>query len=67
MATPAIRAPHFVGARDIGDGVARILVLVVQFNGVQFDIVAADPDDDGVGQALVPADYRFEESIESKF
>ncbi|KAL2139344.1 hypothetical protein VTI28DRAFT_5306 [Corynascus sepedonium] len=56
-----------MGIRDVGDGVAMTLVLIVQFNDVRFFIVAADPDDDGVGQALVPAGYRFDESIGSKF
>lgn len=67
MATPAITAPHFAGARDVGDGAAMTLVLIVKFNGAQFQIVAADPDDEAVGHALVPGDYRFAESIESKF
>ena len=67
MATLAITAPHFAGARDVGDGAAMTLVLIVKFNGAQFQIVAADPDDEAVGHALVPGDYRFAESIESKF
>ncbi|KAK4247325.1 hypothetical protein C7999DRAFT_41384 [Corynascus novoguineensis] len=67
MATLGTKPPHFMGIRDIGDGVAMTLVLIVQFNGVRFFIVAADPDDYGVGQALVPAGYQFNESIESKF
>ncbi|KAL2194749.1 hypothetical protein P885DRAFT_80055 [Corynascus similis CBS 632.67] len=67
MATLGTKPPHFMGIRDVGDGVAITLVLIVQFNGVRFYIVAADPDDYGIGQALVPAGYRFDESIESKF
>jgi hypothetical protein len=67
MATPETTPPHFLGLRDVGDGVAKTLVLAIEFNGVRFSIVAADPDDDAVGHALVPPGYQFEESIEGNF
>ena len=63
MATPGTKPPHFMGIRDVGDGVAMTLVLIVQFNGVRFSIVAADPDDDGVGQALVPAAQTLQDHL----
>lgn len=32
-----------------------------------FNVVAASPEDDDVGQTLVPLGYRFAESVEGKF
>jgi hypothetical protein len=67
MATPEIAPPHFMGARDVGDGVVQSLVLTFQYNRVRFYVVAADPEDEAVGRTLVPPGYPFGESIERKF
>ncbi len=67
MATPNISPPYLTGTRDVGDGAVPSLVLRFQFNGVTFDVVAASPKDDAVGEALVPSGYRFDKSIEGKF
>jgi hypothetical protein len=41
-------------------------MLTFQFNGASFYVVAASPEDEVGGEALVPLGYRFDESLEGK-
>ncbi|KAK3297226.1 uncharacterized protein B0H64DRAFT_473366 [Chaetomium fimeti] len=55
--------PRYIGTRSLRNSVGSIVFNFV-FNGVLFRVVAATPDD--AGEALVPVDYDYDESIEGK-
>jgi hypothetical protein len=66
MASPENKPPRLAGVRYVGDGLTNSAVFAFQFNGVRFSVVAASPEDEAGGKALVPLDYKFEESLEGK-
>ncbi|KAK3299666.1 uncharacterized protein B0H64DRAFT_389253 [Chaetomium fimeti] len=66
MASPDKPSLQFIGARYLGEGLIMSVMLTFEFNGVNFFVVAASPDDEAGGETLVPPGYRFEESLEGK-
>ncbi len=66
MASPENKPPRLAGVRYVGDGLISSAVFAFQFNGVRFPVVAASPEDEAGGEALLSLDYKFEESIEAK-
>ncbi|KAK3294166.1 uncharacterized protein B0H64DRAFT_181096 [Chaetomium fimeti] len=65
MATPR-DAPRLTRIRYVGDGLVMSAIFTFDFNGGCFVTVLASPTDEAGGEALVPADYQFDESIEGK-
>jgi hypothetical protein len=64
MSSPENTRPQYTGTSYVSHSVASI-VFGFTLNNASFSIVAASPDDEG-GDALVPADYNFDDSIEGK-
>lgn len=65
MASPE-NTPRLTGLRYLGHGLAMSAEFNFHFNGARFRIIAANPTDQAGGEALVSADYRFDDSVEGK-
>ncbi|KAL2128606.1 hypothetical protein VTI74DRAFT_8944 [Chaetomium olivicolor] len=61
-----LRQPRKSPFHYVGDGLIMSAVFAFHFNGVRFAVVATSPEDETGGEALVPSDYRFGESIEGE-
>ncbi|KAK4044294.1 hypothetical protein C8A01DRAFT_42963 [Parachaetomium inaequale] len=64
MSSPENTRPQYTGASYVRHSVSSI-VFGFTLNNVRFSIVAASPNDEA-GEALVPADYNFDDSIEGR-
>jgi hypothetical protein len=64
MSDPDNTRPRYTGTTYVRHSLSS-LVFGFTFNNVRFSVVAASPDDDA-GEALIPVDYDFDDSIEGK-
>ncbi|KAK3290436.1 uncharacterized protein B0H64DRAFT_378648 [Chaetomium fimeti] len=66
MENPENASARLTGVRYVGDGRVFSAVFTFQYNGARFEVVAASPEDEAGGEALVPPLYKFDESLEGK-
>jgi hypothetical protein len=64
---PDLGPYRLTGVKYIGDGLVSSVLFSYAYNGTLFAVLAASPDDEAGGEALVPACYKFDQSIEGKF
>jgi hypothetical protein len=64
MSSPKSTRPRHTGTSYIKHSVSSI-VFGFALNNVRFSVVAANPDEEA-GEALIPADYNYDDSIEGR-
>ncbi|KAK4041378.1 hypothetical protein C8A01DRAFT_14839 [Parachaetomium inaequale] len=64
---PDLGPYKLTGVKYIGHSLVSSVVFSYAYNGVWFSVLAASPDDEAGGEAILSAGYKFDQSIEGKF